>query len=418
MYNIDMYASILSFVLRILSAASKFFLVSYLGVTLTPDNLGKFAHFATIVVVFTQVAGLEINQTLGRRIHGITRRARIEYFSQHIVLVLFSYVALSSIVLFFYYSSFSGFWCLALPIFYLEHITTELYRYRIQLLMPIRAALCIFLKNAWIFIFIPLDFFAVFSEFDLGEIFIFWLVSLILSLAIAMPMVRLSEVVEFFHQRIGLLRRSVLLLRQSIWLIWSAFFVTLVGVFDKLFIERTLDLPSLGEYYFYQTLASAPAMLVSFTLMMSAWPKCVRLSALGELELYIEARRALGKSMFRILLLGSLMVIIVAVFAEVFVDTWNVNFLLLAALLASSAFFSLCDVQKLDLYTCHDDLALFLGNFFHAIIVVSAIFVGSYFLRNHLAISIGAMGANMVVLVLYWLNAPRNISRFMRRLVQ
>lgn len=405
----------LSFSLRSLSAASKFFLVSYLGVTLTPDSLGQFALFATIVVLFTQVAGLEINQTLGRRIHGITRQARVEYFSQHVVLASLSYVLLSLILVYSYYGSFDGLWHLALPILYLEHITTELYRYRIQLLMPIRASLCIFLKNAWILISVPLHEIALFPEFTISNIFVCWLVSLILSLVVGMPIVRRAEVAYFIRKKILLLGRSIALLRQSSLLILSAFFVTVTSVFDKLYIERILDLPSLGEYFLYQTISSMPAILVSFTLMVTAWPQCVRLSALGQIRLYMEARSALGKSMIRILLVTSSVVFIVALFASKYFENLSINLLLLSALLASSAFFSLCDVQKLDLYTSHDDLALVFGNFLHAVIVLIAILSAGYFWGGHEAIAVGAMGGNLVSLILYWLRLPKKIERLMRR---
>jgi O-antigen/teichoic acid export membrane protein len=399
----------ISFCLRGGSALAKLIFVLYLGHFNYDSLLGQFALFATITAVFTQVAGLEINQTIGRKLHAIGDEERKKLFLHQIIASLIAYAIISSAIVTIYYNLLGVYWILGLAILYLEHYTTELYRLYILKLRPLKAALLLFIKNfGWVALFIALHYFGVISA-NIQFILIFWLAFLMVSSIIGNQSFEISTDIKKSLLKNGSFKYTRKLVWSSRFFILSALAVALIGAIDKLLIGKFFGTEQLGRYYLYQTVASIPALMVAFSIGATLWPRCIKLAATGSEHEYVVLWRRLNALYWMVITSVSLAISILMPFALNMLGRPSDDLSIFYILLASSAAFVLCEPYKLNLYTGGKDHALVIGNILQLILVIAFVMVG-LILGKIEAVAIGVLFANILSLFLYHLQVPIKIA--------
>lgn len=165
----------------------------------------------------------------------------------------------------------------------------------------------------------------------------------------------------------------------------------------------------MGRYFLYQTIANIPAIIISFSIGATLWPKCIKLAATGDQEGFSILWEKLNS--LYLLIIFSLSVLI-AVFVPItfkVLERFPDDFALLYTLIASSAAFVLCDPYKLSLYTDRKDRALLVGNMIQLLLVTS--FVGGGLLLNNIeSIAMGLFAANSLSLLSYRFEVPSRIA--------
>lgn len=359
-------AGVLAFLLRGGSAGAKFLLVIYLAKVADTTLVGQAALITTLVTLFTQVAGLEIHQVLGRKVHAMSREARRTYWLLQGYICMAAYVVLIPLTAVAYPDLVFEHLPLIGLIFVLEHFITEIFRLNIILLQPVRATRLLAMKNiGWILVFI------VVIESGLAEPSL----SLMLScwagvlVAIATPLIR--RAVSCSHARDCFVvfewRSGVgLLLRGARPFIFSATAVAGTGAVDKLIMGSYFPLADLGVYYFFQTCASVPSLIATFSIGTLLWPRCVQAATLKEEGRYRREWHHLLRMFWFVTAAAS---VIVAFAVPILIELlskpeFEARMPVLYWLLVANALTTLCDPYKLHLYVSHRDHALVAGNVF------------------------------------------------------
>jgi O-antigen/teichoic acid export membrane protein len=401
-------------ILRAIAAGSKLLFVLMLGYWGEVELLGKFAIFTTLVIFFGQIAGLEIHQTIGRSLHILGPQEKRSIIKIQSYAVLLSYALLLLIILIFYNELLGGYWILGAFILIGEHITTEIYRYNIIMLKPVKASALLFIKNfGWVGAFAILYVTDLIS-ISMWSILILW--SIFIIVAIVLEGRGLIDFLKslFIQHEENLFLKIFDLIWRGRYFIISAIAIGLIASLDKIFLASFFNFELLGSYYFFQSFATVPALVVGMTIGATIWPKCIQLAACQKIEEYSQLWRKL-----RLYYAGTLGVMSIIIFSLMPVIMGYMNreyefsdIKLLAALLLSGIFFVMCEPYKLKLYVIKDDISLMIGNLIQLSLVMSSILLvvstGSLLL---LAYSI--VGANFISMVLYWLEFPQKISKHM-----
>lgn len=401
--------NIIAFGLRGGSALAKLVFVSYLGYFSYNFLLGQFVVFVTITAVFTQVAGLEINQTIGRKFHALSQGEQKQLFQHQAIASLGSYIILSSSIVVMYYGLLESYWIAGVFILYLEHYTTELYRLYIIKLRPLKASLLIFTKNfGWVILFVLLHHLELISA-SIEPVLLLWLVFLLLSSIIWNPKIEILGAIKNCFHLDAWPKKTWRLVWSSRLFILSAISIACIGAVDKLIIAKYFGTEQLGRYYLYQTIASMPALVISFSIGATIWPKCIKLAATGNKNEYAILWKKLNNFYIFVITVLSLTIAIVTPVVLNILDRPLGEPSLLYILIASNAAFVLCEPYKLNLYTGGKDRALVIGNVTQLLLVIAFVAVG-LLLSKIEAVAAGILIANTLSLLLYRCQIPKLID--------
>lgn len=405
--------SILGFALRGGSSVARFLFVMYLAKTTNPTLLGQVAVFIAVNAVFTQIAGLEINQVIGRQLHSLKTEDRQQALQHQVFATLFAYLLLIPTIISIYPSLLNGYWISACGILVLEHLLTEVYRFNILMLRPTYASSLLFIKNTgWIVCFITIVELKI-SEPSFALIINSWFIILLIVTA---PMMLTHNTWQILKQ----------LLKPSIWLkptsslIWqarpfivSALAMAAIGSMDKLLIGNKFSTPELGVYFFFATCASIITLIVSFSIGATVGPQCIKAYATQGKSSYQQKHRQLKQLYWLMATTTALAIIIPADFLLKLLgkNDYQSHIDILYCLVPSTAFLVLCEPYKINAYLEHRDLSLVLGNLFHAL----TLFICIYFFAQKgdiFWVSTGVLVSSILVYIFFSSNmADRIICR-------
>lgn len=408
------WVNLLAIVLRGGSAAARFLFIIYLAMVADATLVGQAALITTLVTLFTQLAGLEVHQVLGRQLHAMTPEERkIQLMHQGYICVV-AYVVLIPAAAIAYPEIVFEYFPLVGIIFLFEHFITEHFRLNILLLQPLQATRLLAMKNiGWILVFIAVVE-SGFASPSLPLIIWCWVGMLT---AIAMPLLWRAKVFSFvwgFFAVSDWRLDAWRLLSGARPFMISATAVACTGAVDKLIMGRFFSLDELGIYYFYQSCALVPSLIATFTLGTTLWPQCIKAASLKNKELYSREWHRMLRLFWVISVIGS---IVAALILPYIIDLLNKpdygsRLNIFYWLLGASALSTLCDPHKLDLFVTHRDAALVVGNISQLFFVV--VFVISACLYGNLAIVAvcSAVAALLALIVFQFVlkgNAPRKI---------
>ncbi len=366
---------------RLASGGARFLFVIYLARFATPELIGGFGLIATLTILFTQLAGLELNQVVGRRLHAhpwpvvsmdLARQLRLMLIA-HLVLVVGFVIT---------YSSGYGKLAPAIgAILVLEHLVTEVYRILVLLMRTALASFILFTKNVtWMLLYL-VAVHAMHLQQSLSLLVLVWLgVLAIVSIAIA-----------FALHRSGLLRQllvsptdakaALAMLKEAAPFMTSALAIGLASTFDRLVIEASFTTAQFGVYFFYFTYASAISLLVTFTIGATVGPRCIKAYTSGNAALFRHERRRAGQLYAAVSAATALALALAAqpVISLLKSEEYLAYVPALYFILISQAVFVNFDPMKIDLYLSRKDAALMVSNIFYLIAVIFSVVSLSYF---------------------------------------
>lgn len=366
------YKSLFAFILRGTSAAAKLALIAYLSREGAVDLVGQLAIIYSLLGIFTQVAGLEVYQILARDVNSMPPEVRLRWVSAQAYLALSLYLIL--VPFFVGYAFNKGvvniFLFGILLIF--EHVLTELYRFNVAVLKPVKASLVMFSKNAfWVALYFALVEFSVF-EISLKSIMLFWAFSVLaVASALLMPHFDVEFIKGYFNFAAWRSDAFSLVIRAKTFML-SALSMAILTSFDKLIASSVFSLNTLGVFFFFQTLASIPGLLINFSVGVTLWPQCVKMAVSGDIDGYKASLTKLKKLYLLIFLMASLLLVLMwHYFSAHFDPIYQSNDRMLYILLLASFLFSMAEPVKLKLYAQKQDVKLTIGNVLQSILVVS-----------------------------------------------
>lgn len=405
----------IAILLRSGSAAARFLFVIYLAMVADAATVGQAALITTIATLFTQVAGLEVHQVLGRQLHAMSEKERqINFMHQGFICVV-AYLVLIPVGAFAYPEIVFQHLPLVGLIFVLEHFITEVFRLNILLLQPLRATRLLAMKNiGWILVFIAV----VESGLAVPSLqLMLWCWAGILS-AIATPLVWRAGLISYarnffaISQWGGEARRLIQGARPFI---VSATAVACTSAVDKLIMGRYFSLAELGIYYFYQSCALVPSLIATFTLGTTVWPKCVKAATLKEENTYRREWHRILR-LFWVITAGGCVVVSLAM--PTLLDFLNKpdyeeKLAVFYWLLGVSSLSTLCDPHKLHLFVTHRDRALVIGNISQFLLMAILIAVACAYGNLVMVAACSAVAALCALLVFQLAlkgNAPREVE--------
>ena len=407
----------LGFALRGGSAAAKFLFVLYLAGKASTALLGQVAILVAITAVFTQIAGLEINQILGRQLHALTADNRLQSLQRQAFAALTAYAVLAPVILFLYADLLAAYWISACGILVLEHFITEVYRLNILLLRPVYASGLLFIKNAgWVICFVVFVE-SGWAEPSLALVLHCWFAILAFTAAPTLFTRYAWSTLAQFVTPWNWLKPTALLVSQARPFIVSAFAAAGIGSMDKLLINEKFSTAELGIYFFFATCASVMTLIVSFSIGATVGPQCIKIHSTEGRSAYLPKYRRL-KRLYWLTAAATTAALVLP--ADFLLSTFGKleyqrHVEVLYLLVPSTALVVLCEPFKMDAYLERRDLGLVVGNLFHllSLLVCISLFIHK---GDIVWVSVGVLLSSFLSYLFFSLGiADRVIGRFRPR---
>ncbi|WP_433692498.1 lipopolysaccharide biosynthesis protein [Herbaspirillum seropedicae] len=367
--------SLLGFFLRGGSAGAKFLFVLYLAGKTSSSLLGQVAVLMTIAAAFTQVAGLEINQVIGRQLHALTERERLRLLRRQAQAAMLVYLVLAPTLVFAYADMFADHWLSFSGILLLEHFLIEVYRFNILVLRPVYASSLLFIKNVgWVLLFMVLVELNVATP-SLSLVLYCWFGVLALT---ALPLLITPHAWPTLNELLApsnWLPQSGALVWQARTFILSAVAAAGISSVDKLLIAGKFPSSDLGIYFFFFTCASLISLVASFSIGATIGPQCIKIYTTEGRKAYLPHLRHLKKLYWTASIATMAVIILPADFLLTFFGKtdYHRHTEILYLLAPSAALVVLCEPYKMDAYLERQDWVLLGGNFFHLVSVTVCI---------------------------------------------
>jgi O-antigen/teichoic acid export membrane protein len=395
----------IGFMLRGGSAAAKFLFVLYLAGKTSSELLGQVAILIAVAAIFTQIAGLEVNQVVGRQLHALSGDERIQLFRRHALAAITAYFVLTPVALAFYSDLLIPNWTGVVCILVLEHLITEVYRYNILMLRPTYASALFFIKNAgWILVFVLLAETGIAAP-SFALVVQCWAGILVLT---GTPLILSRHVwptLRTFVRPSAWLPQTASLVWQARLFVVSSIALAGVGSIDKLLIGERFSTAELGVYFFFSTCTSVISLLVSFSIGATAGPRCIKIFATEGRVAYLPQYRRLQKLYWLTTFDAVLAITLPAGSLLAFFDklVYLQHLEILYLLTPAAALVVLCEPYKMTAYLERRDLELVLGNVFHLISVVACVTLFSQ-QDDFVWVAVGMLLSSMLTYAFFALN--------------
>jgi O-antigen/teichoic acid export membrane protein len=386
------------FLLRGGSAASKFFLVIYLAKNASGVLLGQLALLMTIVAVFVQVAGLEINQVIGRQLHCVTPDERLRLLRRQAQAAIVAYSLFVPSIILVYANLMANYWLSVLGILVLEHFIIEVYRVNILMLRPVYASCILFMKNVgWILLFVALVE-ANHATPSLSLVLHCWFGVLVFT---ATPLLLKTQGWQTLREMLTSRdwpAQSIDLVWQARSFIVSAAALASIGAVDKLIIASRFSEDDLGIYYFFATCASVTILITSFGVGSTTGPLCIKVHGERGYHAFLPYLRRLKYFYWLTTVFTSIAIILPADFLLSYIGNaqYQNHVEILYFLTVSVSLVVLCEPYKMQAYLERQHAVLVIGNIFHLLSVIMC--VGVFSLKGDIVlVSMGVLISSLMV---------------------
>ncbi len=285
-----------SVALRGLTLASKFLLTIFMARYMTPEDLGVFGLFSTIIYISLLLLSLDFYVFNARELLRVDEAGRPRLIRDQLVLFALVYVlALPALLGIFALDllpwELVGWFYLILL---LEHLSQEGYRLLITLSRPVAANVALFLRQgAWIYAAVALAFF-VDDWRDLTIVWIGWAIGsalgivLIVRYLLDLPWKGLASVpVNWIWLWSGLRNALIFLLASSSLL--------LVTYLDRFFLQAYFDEGTVGVYVFFNQIANVVQTFVNTGIIMILYPRILSAFQAGDYSGYRTLMRRMAR---------------------------------------------------------------------------------------------------------------------------
>ena len=401
----DHKTSLATLSIRSIVLVTKFIFIFYLAKITSPENIGAFGLLQASSIIFTFIAGFQINTYISRRIAG--REANIQglEISQHLTWAFILGLIFSPIggyILLYIIQDPTISITLVMVVFAFEIILQEIGRYLLIIFKPIAANIFEMIRGvAWIPIFI-IWMEVAYKEFSFNSMLIFWISSLFCALLYGLYNLKDLNI------RPSLLKLSWLTnsIKSALNNYWIAILNQFQAYGDRFIIGLLLDIRILGFYLIYLNLASSIQIFAQTGAIGIKTP-----------QLIIDARETdknkfkknLTRMLMECIVIGALLTLFLNLFIESFLNYLNPeyldykNFLLPLCLAYISLVFS--QVAQVGLYALKKDIKILKINlFFVFLYLISLIYFTSEYGANGAIISLIFLGTLSGIVKWYTIN--------------
>lgn len=403
----------LGFVLRGGSAGAKFLFVLYFASKANSAILGQVALVITIAAVFSQVAGLEINQVVGRQLHALSINERMLLLRRQAQAIVIAYILILPLAILAYADLLADHWISICGILVLEHFILEVYRFNILMMRTVYASILLFIKNAgWVLLFVLL------VESDLAS------PSLQLVLHCWFGVLALIAIPLLINRDAWLTIKEFFTLStwpaQSAALVWQSrtFIVSAlvgIGAIDKLVIADQFPVADLGVYFFFATCASIITLIVSFSIGATVGPQCIKVHATLGRDAYLPHLRRLKRLYLLTTLVTMAMIMLPADYLLTYFGKaeYHSQIEILYFLTLSAALLVLCEPYKINAYVERQDLLLMIGTIVHLVSVVVCVLLFAV-KRDVVWISAGVLLSSVLIYLYFALDIGNRVSNHLK----
>jgi O-antigen/teichoic acid export membrane protein len=398
-------AGALGFLLRGGSAGAKFLFVLYLAGKASSTLLGQVAVLMTIATVFAQVAGLEINQVIGRQLHALSADDRLRVLRRQAQAAIVAYLVLAPAAVLAYADLLSDFWVSACGILVLEHFIIEVYRFNILMLRPAYASSLLFIKNAgWVLVFVALVETGAAAP-SLSLVLHCWFgVLAVTATPLLLTRHAWPTLKEFFAPSTWPAQSGALVWQARTFIV-SAVAVAGIGAVDKLLIAGKFPAADLGVYFFFATCASIISLIASFSIGATVGPQCIKVHATQGRDAYLPHLRRLKRLYWLTAVATMVAIMLPADFLLTHFGKadFHRHIEILYLLTPSAALVVLCEPYKINAYLERQDLVLVAGNLFHLLSV--ALCVALFAVKRDIVwVSAGVLLSSLLVYMYFALD--------------
>jgi O-antigen/teichoic acid export membrane protein len=392
----------LGFLLRGGSAGAKFLFVLYLAGKASSTLLGQVAVLMTIATVFAQVAGLEINQVIGRQLHALSADDRMRVLRRQAQAAIVTYLVLAPAAVLAYADLLLEHWVSACAILILEHFIIEMYRFHILMLRPVYASTLLFLKNAgWILLFAAIVETGL-AKPSLSLVLHCWAAVLVMTATPLLLTRHAWPTVKEFVASSTWPAQSGTLIWQARTFIVSAIAIAGIGAIDKLLIAGLFSVAELGVYFFFATCASIISLVTSFSVGATVGPQCIKIHATQGRSDYLPHHRRLTRLYWITTVLTAVAIIAPAdyLLGQFGKADYHSHIEILYLLTASAALVVLCEPQKINAYLERQDLILLVGNLLHLLCITLSVALFAM-KRDIVWVSAGVLLSSLLVYIYF-----------------
>lgn len=252
----DHKTSLATLLIRSIVLVTKFVFIFYLAKITSPENIGAFGLLQASSIIFTYVAGFQINTYISRKIAGNDFNIQGLEISQHLIWAFILGLVFAPIAMYMLLSVIgdtSISMILVMVVFILEIVLQEIGRYLLIIFKPISANIFEMIRGvAWIPIFIIWTVMTN-MEFSFNSMLIFWISSLLCALYYGLY--NLGDLkLRIPSLNVNWLKNSI---RSSLNNYWIALLNQFQAYGDRFIIALLLDVRILGFYLIYLNLASS-----------------------------------------------------------------------------------------------------------------------------------------------------------------
>lgn len=388
----------LGFLLRGGSAGAKFLFILYLAGKVSSTLLGQVAVLMTIATVFAQIAGLEINQVIGRQLHALSAEERLRLLRRQAQAAILAYLLLAPTAVLTYASLLAEHWVLACCILVLEHFIVEVYRINILMLRTVYASSLLFVKSVgWMLVFVALVETGIATP-SFSLVLRCWLGALVIC---SVPLLLTRHTWLTLRDFMALSTwpaQSVALVWQARTFIVSAFAIAGIGAIDKLLIAGKFPAADLGVYFFFATCASIITLVTSFSIGATVGPQCIKIYATQGRYAYLPHLRRLKRLYWLVAVATMASIMLPADFLLTHFGKadYKKHIEILYLLTPSAALLVLCEPYKINAYLERQDRTLLVGNLLHLLSITT--FVAVFTVKHNMVwISVGVLLSSLLV---------------------
>lgn len=270
----------LNIVFRAAILCSRFLLIYLLSEFGSFDLLGEYSINASLIILLVYMSGLELYTYTNRNIISQGKSVFLFNFKLQCIVSIGTY--LISVPLLVLYLSQNGKGNLSLmivPIFLMDHISTELSRYLVSLGKILSSTIVTFIRTAlWVFLLLLQIVF--FGKLELESVFYFWCTFSFLSIVIAISIIK-KEIRELFVFS-KLLDFSNLMpeIYRAI-KFTTPFFLTAISIkfmltIDKMYLEKITSIELVGYFAFIFALSSVVSQFFESTISPYFYPGIIK----------------------------------------------------------------------------------------------------------------------------------------------
>ncbi len=356
--------SLANVTLRGSALVSRFALVVIIAKALSPEDLGLFGLFMSLIAFNVLLIGGDFYTHSNRELLASKRQRWSFYVQQHMFALLLFYLLLLPVQGLLFVNAIlpTKYALYYVLILVLEHLTQELNRFLVIAGKPIHASLVMIVRmGVWVWLLLPLLWFNPDYQ-SLDVVFSFWIIGLLLAMLIGCALAKKElKNWQWYSLDINWIKSG---LKVAIIFLISSLCLKGISTLDRVFFASLNDNELLGVYVLFSGIAMAITNVLDPAVFSFMYPRLVALYQANDFVAYDRQFKAMLFGVVGVTALLFCAVITIAPIVTVWLgdDAYTSNLRILWYLVAAVALYNLSMVFHYGLYAMGKDRAILLSH--------------------------------------------------------